>query len=182
MKLFKKSWMHIFIWAAMVVYFIVAPGMYTRAFTKDGKPHQIGNIPRETDRITFVVDGFVPDKKDGQSLYNLFGWAFIAPGEDGISSDRFIREVVLISEGTSYSFPATTNYRRPQLPDRFATMKLDWETLGYNTLVADDLIEPGKYRVGMVFRDKATGEAFYRDKPVYYLVKTPNTIRLEKNK
>ena len=180
MKLFKKSWIHIFIWAVMVVYFVVFPDMYTRAVTKDGKPRQIENIPRESDRITFVVDGFVPDKKNGQSIYILFGWAFIVPGENEMHATTFVREVVLISEGARYSFPVMSNYRRPKLPDKFADMKLDRQTLGYSSLIADDLIEPGKYRVGIVFRNEATGEAYYRDKPVYYLIKTPNTIRLEK--
>ena len=181
MNLLKKSWIHILIWMAMLAYFVVGPNIFTQAFTENGKPQQAGSIPPESARIAYVVDGFEPYTKDGEGLYNLFGWAFITP-DDGPSVDSFVREVILISGETIYSFPVVSEYRNPHLPDKFADMQLDWNTLGYSSLIADDMIKPGKYRIGLVFRNFSTGTAYYSDKPVYYLVKTPNTIRLEKNK
>ena len=181
MSLFKKSWIHIFIWLVMLVYFVAAPGMFTRAFTKNGKPQPAGDIPPESEQIVYVVDGFEPYTMDGERLYNLFGWAFITPTE-GKSTDLFARELILISEEEKLSFPLASSFRHPRLPDKFTDLQLDWDRLGYSTLIADDTIKPGKYRIALVFRNPSTGDAYYWDKPVYYLVKTPNTIRLEKNK
>lgn len=163
----------------MLIYFVVAPDIFTKALMENGKPQKMREIPAESDRIVYVVDGFESYTKDGERLYNLFGWAFITPKE-GASADSFVREIVLISGETIYSFPVESGYRHPDLPVKFAGMQLDWNKLGFSALIADDLIKPGKYRIGLVFRNPSTSAAYYRDKPVHYLVKTPNTIRWER--
>jgi len=58
-------------------------------------------------------------------------------------------------------------------------MGIKLDTLGFRSLIAEDFIKPGEYRIGIIFKDVATGAAFYADKPSWYLVRTPNTIELQ---
>jgi len=176
-NVFRNYWPHIFLWAVMFVYFIFAPDFYTLALTKNGKPLQIDTmIPAESDRIKFVVEDLVPYVKDGQSLYQLYGRAFITLPLFEVDNS-FTREIVLISDKKIYFFSAKSSYRNPG----YTNSKVDLSTLGFSALIEEDTIKPGKYRIGIAFRNASTGSAFYYDKPVYYLIKTPNTIRFNKN-
>jgi hypothetical protein len=163
----------------MVLYFAFAPDLFVYLFIKNGKPLQTGtNLPAESDRIHFVIEDLSPYRKDGENLYQLIGWSFILP-EEGTSSDLLVPEVVLVSGERTYFFSATTGYRKPKIPGKFADLDLNYDRLGLSVLIAEDVIKPGKYRIGVVFRNTSNGSAFYRDKPAYYLVKTPNTLHLE---
>ena len=164
----------------MLFYFVFAPDLFTLFLTQNGKPLRIdADIPAESDRINFVIEDLIPYVKDGENLYELIGWSFIIP-EEGISSDSFVPEITLVSDQRKYSFSVRTGYRKPDLPSKFADLKINLDTLGLSVLIAEDTIQPGKYRIGVVFRNISDDSAFYRDKPVYYLVKTPNTLRLER--
>lgn len=164
----------------MFLYFIFAPDFFTAAFTKTGKPLQTkGTIPAESERISFVVDDLGSYIKDGEYLYNLYGWAFIVP-EEGERADSFAREIVLISDEKVYYFPVISSYRNPDLPDNIKDVGVELDALGFSALIAEDVIKPGKYRIGIVFKNISTDHALYWDKPAYYLVKTPNTLSLER--
>ena len=172
----RKYWLHIFLWAVMLVYFVFGPDWVTLAFIKTGKPLQTdGMIPVESDRITFVVENLETYIKEGKNLYNLYGWAFILP-EKGQAVDSFQREIVLVSDKKIYFFQVVSEYRNPAPQSVFAEAAIDLNTLGFNTLIAEDGIKPGKYRVGIIFRNPSTGLAYYWDKPAHYLIKTPNTL------
>ena len=175
-NLLRKYWLHIFLWAVMLVYFVFGTDLVTFAFTKTGKPIETdGVIPIESDRITFVVEDLETYIKDGKSLYNLYGWAFILP-EKGQGTDSYQREIVLASVKKIYFFQVESEYRNPGPQSLFAEADVDLNTLGFNTLIAEDSIQPGKYRIGIIFRNPSTGLAYYWDKPAHYLVKTPNTL------
>jgi len=179
-KSFSKIWIHILFWVLMLFYFMCAPDLFTFVFFQNGKPLQMDDeLPIESDRINFVIEDLVPYVKDGENLYELIGWAFIIPGK-GISSDLFVPEIALVSDERKYFFAARTGHRQPGLPRKFAHMEIDFDTLGLSGLIAEDTLKPGRYRLGIVFRNTSDGSALYRDKPVYYLVKTPNTLRLER--
>ncbi|HLP82594.1 MAG TPA: hypothetical protein VK141_11500, partial [Nitrosomonas sp.] len=169
-------WLHIFLWTAMLVYFIFAPEWAVFAFAKAGKPLKSdGAIPAETKRITFVVEELEPYSKDGKSLYKLYGWSFIAPEEDQ-AADFDVRQIVLASSEKVYFFSAESGYRNPDTQRLVADAPVDFNTLGFSTLIAEDAIKPGKYRIGIVFKNSSTGSAYYWDKPAHYLIKTPNTL------
>jgi hypothetical protein len=179
MKYFANFRFHAFLWGLMMIYFVFAPDVFTLTFVKYGKPLQTNtNIPAESDRIHFVIEDLTPYVKDGEYLYQLIGWSFMLP-EAGTSSERFVPEIALVADERKYFFSATTGSRQPKIPSKFAEIDLDFENLGLTILIAEDVIKPGKYRVGVIYRNPSDGSAFYRDKPVYYLVKTPNTLRLE---
>jgi hypothetical protein len=180
MKALAKIWLHILLWVLIFFYFVFAPDLLTLVFARNGKPLQIdGGIPAESDRINFVIEDLVPYVKDGEDLYELIGWAFITP-EQGISSDLFVPEILLVSNERTYSFSVRTGYRKPDLPRKFTDLDINFDRLGLSVLIAGDAIKPGMYRIGVVFRNASDSSAFYRDKPVYYLVKTPNTLRFER--
>jgi hypothetical protein len=179
MKLFKKSLLHILAWGIMFIYFLVAPDLFTLIFLQNGKPLQTDQVlPSESDQIKFVIDGMDPYMEGGEKLYKMYGWALMAP-EAGMSMDGFTREITLISEERTYFFSTETEYRNPDLETRLIDAGVDLDRLGFSLLIAEDVIKPGKYRIGIIFRNDSTGSAFYWDKPVHYLVKTPNTLRLE---
>jgi hypothetical protein len=175
----KKYGLHVLLWAVMFFYFIFSPQLIVRLFNKHGKPIQVNaNIPADSGRIHFVVEDLLSYLKDGENLYQLYGWSFILPETDA-ESDMVVRELALVAEERNYVFAVRPEHRIPNLPGKFTDLTLDFDTLGFSVLIAEDVLQPGKYRIGMVFRNASGASAVYRDKPVYYLVKTPNTLRLE---
>ena len=178
-KFFKKPLFHVLLWGFMVLYFLVAPDIYTALFTSHGKPLKPQNVAyTESNRISWVVEELARTDVDGQRLFNLYGWAFIGSNEDGTAGE-YTREIVLLSEERRYFFPVQPVYRSPSPHSLFSELNVDLNHLGFSALIEEDLIKPGKYRVGIVFKDNSNGSAFYWDKPAYYLVRTPNTLRLE---
>lgn len=179
MNTLKKYWPHLFLWVAMIVYFIFAPNWFTRVFIKSGKPIQTEKaLPSPSKRISFAIDGLDPYIENGQSLYNLYGWGYIA-SEAGETTQGFVPEIVLISDHENYFFATKTGYRNPGPQSMFTDAKVNLDTLGFNALIAEDTIKPGKYRIAIVFKNPSTGSAFYWDKPAHYLIKTPNTLTLK---
>lgn len=179
MKVVPKLWLHIVVWVLMFFYFVFAPDVLTLVYYQNGKPLQTdGYVPAESGQINFLIEDLAPYVKNGEELYELVGWAFMVT-EEGISSELFVPEIALVSDERTYFFSARTASRKPDLPSKFSDMDINFDTLGVSVLIAADTIKPGKYRVGVIFRNTSDGSAFYRDKPVYYLVKTPNTLRLE---
>lgn len=179
-QLIKKSCFHVLAWCAMLAYFVFAPNLFSSIFTEYGKPIRVnGDIPADSSHITFVVDGFEPYIKEGENLFNLHGWALIAPDEVALDN-VFVREIVLVSDDIKYSFSVVSVHRNPSLLKELTDMEIDLDTLGFHALISEDAIRPGKYRVGIIFRNSKTGLAYYADKPSWYLVRTPNAIALQK--
>jgi hypothetical protein len=179
MNTLKKYWPHLLLWVAMIVYFIFAPDLFARVFIKSGKPIQTENsLPSSSNRISFVVDGLDPYREGGQSLYSLYGWGYIT-SEPGKSVEGYIPEIVLVSDDNTYFFAVKTGYRNPGPQSMFADPGVNLDKLGFNALIAEDSIKPGKYRIVMVFKNPSNGEAYYWDKPARYLIKTPNTFTLK---
>lgn len=175
-KVFKKYRIHILLWVAMIIYFVYAPDVYQVAFDKIGKPLQTnGIIPIESDQISFVVKDLTPSSQDGRGLFNLSGWAYMIP-EEGETGDSYVREVILVSEEKTYFFSVRSQYSDPG-PQSVADADVNLNTLGFSSLIAEYAIEPGKYRIGIVFKNISTGTAFYWDKPAHYVIKTSKTFK-----
>ena len=179
-RLFKTYGIHVLLWLVMLAYFIFAPDLLLRFNTKVGKPLQVGGgIPSGSNRIKFVVEDLESYVRNGERLSSLYGWAFIVPESSG-AAENFVREIALVSDRNVYFFPVESGYRQPGSESSFRDAGIDLNTLGFNALIAEDAIKPGKYRIGIVFRNLETGSSYYSDKPAHYLVKTPNTLRFEK--
>ncbi len=179
-KDYRRYWLHILLWAAMLIYFVFAPNLITLAFTKVGKPlQQDSMIPAGSNRIKFLAEDLGTYIQGGEKLFSLYGWAFIVP-EKGETANSFVREIALVSDERKYFFAVKSGYRNPGSQSLFTDQGADLDILGFNALIAEDTIKPGKYRIGIVFRNIATGAALYSDKPAHYLIKTPNTLKFEK--
>jgi hypothetical protein len=180
MKPIKKYLPHVLLWCALIGYFVFAPDLFVAFFTSAGKPLPTEkSLPSPSKRISFVIDGQDSYIKDGQSLHNIYGWGYIAP-EQGETMEGYVPEIALVSENDIYFFAVKRGYRNPGPQSAFGDNKVDFYSLGFNTLIAEDSIKPGKYRIAMVFKNPSTGSAFYWDKPARYLIKTPNTLTLKK--
>jgi hypothetical protein len=179
MKIIKKYWPHLLLWVAMIMYFIFAPDLFNRFFIKTGKPLETENtLPSASRRITFVVDALAPYAEDTEGLYSLYGWGYITP-EAGETAEGFVPEIALVSDEKIYVFKGKTSYRNPGPASMFADKGVDLDDLGYEAFITGDSIQPGKYRIAMIFKNPSTGEAYYWDKPARYLIKTPNTLTLK---
>ena len=166
--LLKKYWIHLLLWIAMLAYFLYAPDLVNAFLTKNGKPLQTDSpIPFDSKRISYGLMSLEPYTKDGENLYNLAGWSLMFP-EEGQPAGSFEREVVLRSDEEKYVFPITHVF--PVANE---------DAPGFNVLIGEDVLKPGKYRVGLIFRDRSTGEEFFWDRPVYHIIKTPNKMQLE---
>lgn len=174
----KKYGLHILLWVLMGGYLVIAPRLFTSSLIKIGKPIRAdGPFPVESKQISYSVEVVKLWPQNGERLYTLIGWAYILGQGD---AKNFKREVVLTSDRNRYVFPAKTFARQPGPESIFVKLGVDLNTLGFNAAMSEDAIQPGKYRIGIIFRDPATGAAFYSDKPARYLVKTPNTLQLKK--
>lgn len=170
----RRYWFHLLLWLVMVLYLLFAPDVFALAFIKTGKPLQTEKrLPSESDQITFVIAGLESYMVDGISFSDLYGWAYIA-SEQREAAEGFVPEIALVSDKEMYFFNVKTEHRM------VADEEAEPNALVFSALIADDTIKPGKYRIGVIFRNPSTGVSYYWDKPAHYLVKTPNTLRLEK--
>lgn len=154
----KRS--HILIWAIMLTYLAFAPVLYTRFILLNGKPVQVnGELPAEIEQNKYSIDGLDPIVYEGQDLYKLWGWAFLS-ADPSKTPDMYVREIVLISGSRHYYFP-TTSVPRQGVQDTFNNLNMNLINSGFSTLIAKDVIWPGEYSVGIVFRYQPCDCAYY---------------------
>jgi hypothetical protein len=178
-KLIKNNWFHIVAWMAIFMYYAVAPDLYVHFFLKNGKPLQIdGNIPTETNQIKFRVDGLEPIEYEGQDIYKLYGWAFLTVNMN-VHLSKYEREIVLISDSKRYFFQ-TQSVKRPGVQKAYEHLNMDLLDSGFLTLISKDVIAPGEYRVGIIFKNPMNGSEHYADNPKRIVLRTPNSLILGK--
>ena len=169
----KMYWVHGILWAAMFTYVAISPQIYLRYILKEGKPVP-GNkaLPQPTDQIYFSVDRLDLIKAPG--LFNLWGWSFFLGDKDQAAYSQWI---VLQSPENTYFYPAET-FPRPEVQTVYKDFNLDLSNAGFSTHISKYAIEPGEYRIGILFEHTASGA-------VYYIVtnkiilRTANHIHLE---
>jgi hypothetical protein len=154
----KENRLHILIWALMLAYVIAAPDLYARFVLKNGKPVQESvELPVPTDQILFSADRLDP-VPGGQGLFNLWGWAFAREEPDQSHYERFI---VLQSSTNTYFFP-TQSFEYPQVQAAFPDLAINVMNSGFSTYISKDLIQPGSYQVGILFRHRTSSAIYYR--------------------
>lgn len=162
----------------MLVYLIFAPSLYIRFVLKDGKPLSVeGGIPVTSDGIKLTIDGLSPYVFDGQDLYMLSGWAFSVQ-EKNISPGMYERTIVLVSDSKTYHFPTET-IQRPGVQEFYKDLGMNLIDSGFRALIAKDVLQPGEYRIGIIFRDPSTELSSYSDKPRRIVLRTPNQLTLK---
>ncbi len=164
-NMLKKYRFHILVWLFMLGYLTFAPGLYVSFVLKNGKPIQFQeSLPAATELISFWVDHADPVVSQGQVLYNLRGWAFLREESDQSQYERFI---VLRSDAKDYYFPAQTN-ERLDVQKAFPNLNIDVRNSGFSTFIAKDVVRPGSYHIGIIFRHQPSN--------FIYLVVTENVL------
>jgi hypothetical protein len=168
----QKNWIHIVIWVGMLIYVMAATPFYARYVLKDGKPIAFDEeLPQRTKRITYSLDRFDPVVLRGQSLYHLFGWAFVSGDPTSTAYERLL---VLQSDSHTYFF-SIADYTRPDLQNRFPDLHLPLDT-GFAVHISKDAIEQGIYRIGFLFKHRENGTQYYlltNEK----IMRTPNKLQ-----
>jgi hypothetical protein len=178
LNVLKKYWFHILIWSLMLVYLTFASDLYVMFFLKYGKSIQFNEeLAASTDLISFSVDRLDPVGSDGQLLYFLWGWAFLREESDQSQYERFI---VLQSDAGNYFFPIQSLVR-PDIQDiqkAFPDLTIDVQNSGFSTYISKDVLRPGSYQIGIIFRHKSSN-SIYRVVTNKVIVRTANQLRLE---
>jgi hypothetical protein len=123
-------------------------------------------LPQVTDQISYAVDRIDTIVFRGQNLYNLSGWAFMRGEPDQAAYERLI---VLQSENRVYFFSSVNN-ARPDVQAEFTDLHLDLINTGFSAYISKDMVEPGTYQIGILFKDRANGT-------IYYVVTNKSVIR-----
>jgi len=168
----RKNWIHLLIWALMILFVFFAPGIIDRTTLKYGKPIQVEPGALNTsDLAKGYVDNLQPIKYKGNYVYYITGWGFAAI-DPKFSVDDYTRYLVLQSDSRTYYY-SVESAERGDVRDAFPQLQLKSTNLGFNVIIAKQFIEPGKYRLGIIFRQNGTGTE--------YITWTPQTIVRTKN-
>jgi len=114
-------------------------------------------LPTPTTIIQSYVDGLSQVSINGEQYNRLVGWAFVK-GE--IDQTRFERIIVMKSLQDVYYFPAIS-FERPDVQVAFARLDLDLRFSGFETYMLEETLPPGKYEIGIIFRDKTRDVTYY---------------------
>jgi len=174
MKLKRNTWIHIALFAAMLLYLVIAPLIEVRFFIDQGKPVQLtGAIPDPTEQINHAVDECKEVVFQGEKIYRVNGWSFLTTAADLADYEIYL---VLNSPRKNY-FYLTNPVRRRDIPRAFPDAKLDLTNSGYVLFMARDALPVGEYRISLLYQHKGTGERIYQ-KTQRMIVRTPNQLLL----
>jgi hypothetical protein len=177
LPILQKNRFHILIWVVMIIYLFIAPDLFTRFILTNGKAIEFSQeLPATTDQIKLQVDNLDSIKSDGQELFQLWGWSFLLSDPNQAIYDRFI---VLQSDTRIYFFPTQT-VERQGVQETFKDLNMDLLFSGYSTIICKDVIKPGRYQIGIVFKNQFDNSTYYiRSNKL--LVRTANQLILELN-
>jgi len=171
-RLLQKNRFHILVWMLLILYIVFGPVIYTRYFLKNGKPIELNQaLPATSDQIKFTVDYLDPIRINGQDLYNLQGWSFFLGDPDQAKYDRYI---VLQSDTRTYFFPVQS-MERSDVQKAFKDINMDLLNSGFSSIISKDVIQPGKYHLGILFKDQSSNNAYYFDSNKT-LIRTANQL------
>jgi hypothetical protein len=173
LSLIQKNWIHILVWIMMSIYVVTAPDIYTRLILKEGKPVQFDlEIPKPTDQISYSVDRL--DFIKGQGLFNLWGWSFLRGDRNQADYERWI----ILQSSTKTYFYISESFQRPELQSAFKDIDIDLSHAGFFVHISKYAIEPGTYKIGILFRHKS-GDTLQYVITNKTIVRTPNQIRMD---
>jgi hypothetical protein len=118
-----------------------------------GHPDQLNqNLVTSTREIRYFIDGLDSITVNRRHFYNLWGWSFLMDGKDQLGYDRWI---VLQSTKNTYFYSAK-KVERDDVQQSFASLDLDLTESGFSAYIASNSIQPGTYKVGLLFKHQST--------------------------
>jgi hypothetical protein len=172
-KVFGGKQKHIFIWGMLVIYLLFANQQYIQFFLKDGKPIDTNvNLPSPSQNIAFkLTDVMQPIQYNGQTLYEIKGYAFLAAFPEQINNIM----IVLNSDTRNIIFPT----RYVPIPDMIKSLSFYTSSMDqaeFSFLLSKNVLATGKYQIGIMLQPVGGIS------PSYVLTrssieKTPNTLK-----
>jgi hypothetical protein len=161
-KFIKTFRFHVLILIGFIAYLLLAPFVYNDLFIKFGKPvDYTDKFPAPTNNISLSIDSFDSTTYEGHITKSLEGWALLYDEPDQSKYERF---VVLQSEARTYFFTVEP-VKRSLLQESFSNLGLDILYSGFRAFISEEHIKPGTYQVGILFKNKFDGTAYYTISP-----------------
>jgi hypothetical protein len=155
----------------MLAYLSSAYTLYGRFFLSEGRPVSVDlEKSVQTKLIKYAISNF--NHKDEYDI--LSGWVVFTKTRDQSQYERFL---LLRSDAKTYFFPLTS-VARPDLLKKFHSLKVDAPKAGFNTRISSNFIQPGEYRVGILFRHKKSNAGYYTITG-RVIIRTPNLFFLK---
>ena len=89
------------------------------------------------------------------------------------------RLIVLTSDSKTYFFPTQT-VLRPSIQKAHQDLGMDLASAGFEAKISKEVLQQGKYRIGIIFKNPSTNSAYFFDKPARYIVRFANGLSYEK--
>ncbi|HOW91707.1 MAG TPA: hypothetical protein PK883_05255 [Anaerolineaceae bacterium] len=170
----RKS-IHFLLWGLMILYLFIAPVIKDRVTIVIGKPVEVeGAQVVDSDRIRSAVNRLSEARVDGQWVYRVQGWSFITDDMDQTNYDIFL----VFSNDKNFYFFETTPKKRSDIEEAYPEVEIDLTNSGFDAFIAKETIANGRYEIGMLYRNKTSGEFAY-SRMDRTLVKTINDIQME---
>lgn len=172
----RRWWPHLALWAAMLVFFFVAPGLHYRWFATEGKSQAFTDpLPKAVSKGEIYIDELTTVTRSGEPLYRLSGWAFLTL-DPALTPGDYTRSLLLKSDSNAYTFP-TTVVKRSHLKKFFKDAPMDLTTAGFFASIATESLAPGSYKINVLFTHPS-GKS-YLLKTGRTVVRTVNTVELK---
>lgn len=176
MKHIRKRWIHILIWLLMILYLTISPNIIDQIMITEGKPIQYSVVSLEpSDIIRYSVDRLDSITINGQNIFNIWGWSFITTDKEQANYEIFL---VLESNKIKYYF-LTKSYERAELQTAFKDVDIVLQNSGFKANIAKETLKSGTYNIGILYRNKISGDTYYQITNAQ-LLKTPNNLKLLK--
>ena len=158
----------------MIVYLFVSPLIEAKYFLHQGKPVALDTVSAvETGQLRYSFDKISEVKTQGEKVYKINGWSFLPSAQSLEEHEVFIAVTV---QGKRVFYPVVAGKRR-DVAKAFPEIPFDLLYSGFSSFVAKETITMGSHPVGILYRNKATGETLYQETD-YNLVRTPNTLSI----
>lgn len=162
----------------LLIYLIAGPRIYAENFIKVGRPisQEALKTFTESDQIRCSVDNMTLTTLKGNSVVDLWGWAFFLDDADQTHFERYIS---LTSDKMTYYYPLET-VKRQDVEDYFKDLEIDVSQSGFSAYISKEFIKTGSYNITILFWDQLSNDV-YRQSTNATLIRTPNKLTLMKN-
>ncbi len=176
LRIIEHGWRHLALWGVVVVYMLVAPGVYDEFAAGEGKPLPgiRSDTPSNDPRVTSHVFNLVALNDPG--VFRLQGYAFL-DSENKAPAGMYDRQVVLANRNGMVAFETETT-RTFDVDVFFKALGMDLTRAGFTAVIYKDGLAPGMYSAGVFLTPKAGGESSYAFLKAC-LLRTPNQLVLK---
>jgi hypothetical protein len=164
---------HVVILGILLIYLLSANRIHTQFFLKNGKPSAENiSLPTQTDQLIYSVRSLTPISQDGESLYELRGYAFSKVDPE---IAHYQIKIVLHSTSQDLIFPTETVIRT-DVTQAFPDFKTNLDKSGFRMLLTKFALNNGNYQIGILLEDTQGTNRFYQLTKTY-IERDVNRIR-----